>query len=88
MVLRRIGFVRQISLPIEYKGFKVDNAFRIDFLVENLVLVEIKAVEKIIPVHVIQVRTYLKLTGIKLGLLINFHDRMLRDGIQRIANGL
>jgi GxxExxY protein len=76
----------QIKLPIVYDGMKIDAGYRIDLLVENSVIVEVKAVEKLIPVHQAQLISYLKLSGKKVGLLINFHVEHLRDGLKRIAN--
>ena len=66
----------------------MDQGFRADLIVENKVLIEIKSVEKIAPVHQKQVLTYLKLSGLKLGLLINFNEALIKDGITRIANNL
>ena len=65
-----------------------DEGFRADLIVNGLVIVELKSVEKLLPVHAKQVLTYLKLMNLKLGLLINFNEAMLKDGIKRIANGL
>jgi GxxExxY protein len=84
--LRGISFERQKELPIEYKGAKLDCGYRLDIVVENRVVVELKACESFLPIHEAQLLTYLKLTGIKFGLLINFHVPSLKDGIKRIAN--
>ena len=81
--LRRIRFSREYGLPLEYKGVKLDCAYRIDILVCNLVVVEIKAVEALNPVHDAQLLTYLRLGGWKVGLLINFNVAVLKDGIHR-----
>jgi len=81
--LRRIQFERQRPLPVEYKGVKLDCGYRVDILVTNAVVVEIKAVETIEPIHVAQLLTYLKLGGWKVGLLINFNVAVLKDGIRR-----
>ena len=81
--LRDIHFERQRALPIEYKGVKLDCGYRIDLLVTDAVVVEIKAVETIQPIHEAQLLTYLKLGGWKLGLLINFNVTVLKDGIRR-----
>jgi GxxExxY protein len=70
-----------------YDGLRLDVGYRIDLLVENLVIVEIKCVEAILPVHKSQLLSYLRLTGKSLGLLINFHVEHLKDGIRRIVNG-
>ena len=76
---------RQVAVAVEYDGIHVDAGFRLDLLVENCLIVEIKAVEKLLPVHKAQVLTYLKLTGHRLGLLINFNVPLIREGIKRIA---
>ncbi len=80
-----LGFsvVRQVELPVEFKGLRVDAGYRIDLIVEGKLVVEVKAVEKVLPVHEAQLLTYLKLSKIKTGLLINFHVRQLKDGITR-----
>ena len=81
--LRGLRFERQIPLPLEYKGVKLDVGYRIDLLVENIVVVELKAVEKLIPIHESQLLTYLRLAGKQVALLINFNTRLLKDGIVR-----
>jgi GxxExxY protein len=86
--LQEIPFQRELSKPVEYKGVLMDCGLRLDFLVDNKVVVELKAVDKIMPVHKAQVLTYLKLTGCKLGLLINFNVPALKDSIERIVLGL
>ncbi len=83
-----ILFKRQVSVPVKYKEIEMDCGFRLDLLVSDLVVVEIKAVEGLLPVHSAQIITYLKLTGCKLGLLLNFNVIRLKDGIKRIALGL
>ncbi|KAF0217881.1 MAG: hypothetical protein FD174_3144 [Geobacteraceae bacterium] len=83
--LRRIPFERQKSLPIVYKGKELDSVYRIDLLVSNRIIVELKSVEKFLPVHEAQLLTYLKLTGIKTGLLLNFNAPVLKDGIRRLV---
>jgi GxxExxY protein len=85
--LRRVPFLRQLELPVNYKGVLVDCAFRIDILVDNILLVELKAVERIDRVHTAQVMTYLRLRNIWLGLLMNFNSEVLRDSIKRIVLG-
>jgi GxxExxY protein len=77
----------QVGLPVVYRGAKLDLGYRIDLLVEGLVVVEIKSVEGISPVHQAQVISYLKLSGRSIGLLINFNVVHLRDGIKRFVNG-
>jgi GxxExxY protein len=76
---------RQVALPVIYDNIRMDAGLRIDLLVENSLIVELKAVEEILPVHEAQVLTYLKITGHRLGLLINFNVPLIRDGIRRIA---
>jgi GxxExxY protein len=77
----------QVGLPVVYDGVKLDLGYRIDMLVEDLVIVEIKAVDAIAPIHQAQVISYLKLSGKSLGLLINFNVAHLKDGIKRLVVG-
>ena len=86
--LRQIPFERQKPLPIDYKGIRLDCSYRLDFLVADMVIVEIKAIERLLPIHQAQLLSYLKLGGWNLGLLINFHVPLLRDGIKRVVLGL
>ena len=81
-----LRFQRQIALPVVYKGVKLDCGYRMDLLVEDLVVIEIKAVENIIPVHEAQLLSYLKLADKPIGLLINFHVSILKNGLKRIRN--
>ena len=83
--LRQIKYKRQQSLPVEYKGVKLDCGYRIDMLVEHRVIIEIKAVDSLQPIHEAQLLTYLKLTGVKVGLLINFNVKVLKEGIRRFV---
>lgn len=83
-----ISYVRQMPIEVRYDGRCFEEGFRADVIVENLVLLELKSVEKVIPAHKKQVRTYLKITGLRLGLLINFGEEFLKNGIYRIVNGL
>lgn len=83
--IRMINFSRQVSLPIEYKGLSLQNGYRIDLIVENKVVIELKCVDKILPVHEAQLLTYLKLSGLRVGLLLNFNCQLLRDGIKRMV---
>jgi GxxExxY protein len=87
--LRNRGFRvdTQVGLPVVYDGEKLDLGYRIDLLVENLVIVEIKCVEAIHPVHEAQLLSYLRLSGKNVGLLINFHVARLKDGIKRMVDG-
>jgi len=84
--LRKFFFERQKELPVEYKGVKLDCGYRLDILVENRLIVELKACESLQPIHEAQLLTYLKLTGIKVGLLINFNVPVLKEGIRRLVN--
>ena len=84
--LRNIPFQKELKLPIEYKGVRVEPGYRIDFIVADKVVIKTKATEKILPVHEAQLLTYLKLTGLPVGLLINFHELLLKNGILRRAN--
>lgn len=79
---------RQIPIPVIWKGMIVENAFKADIVVENKLLLELKSTEKISNVYKKQVLTYLKISGLKLGLLINFGQELLRNGITRVVNGL
>jgi GxxExxY protein len=85
---RKIPFVRQKDVPVVYKGIKIDCGYRIDVLADDRVIVELKAVEKLLPVHEAQLLTYLKLSHLSLGLLINFNVPVLKDGIRRLVNNL
>jgi len=86
--IRGIRYQPELVLPVNYKGLVVDCGYRIDLLVENLVVVELKAVEKIIPVHEAQLLTYLRLGGWQVGLLLNFNVKVLKEGIRRRVLGL
>lgn len=83
--LHGIPFERQRPLPLEYKGVKLDCGYRMDIVVDNKVVVELKCVDKITSVHEAQMLTYLRLSKIKIGLLINFYTSVLKDGIKRLA---
>ena len=84
--LRGFPFERQKELPIIYKGEKLDCGYRLDVVVAGRLILELKACERLEPIHEAQLLTYLKLTGIKVGLLIDFNVPILRDGIKRISN--
>jgi len=86
LTLRSVPFERQIALPVEYKGVKLDCGYRLDLLVAKVVVVELKAVERIEAIHEAQLLTYLKLGGWTVGLLINFNVSILKNGIKRIVN--
>ena len=77
---------RQKKLPIVYDGIKLDAGYRIDLLVNDSVIVEVKAVERLHAVHEAQLLSYMRMTGVTLGLLINFNMKMLRDGVKRVVN--
>ena len=76
----------QVDLPVMYDGVRLDAGYRIDLLVAGRVIVELKAIDRLLPIHEAQILSYLKLSGHKVGLLINFNVRLLRDGIKRLAN--
>jgi GxxExxY protein len=80
-----IPFERQVNLPVVYEGVRLDAGLRLDLLVANVVIVELKAVEQMIPLYEAQVLSYLKLTGKRLGLLINFNVAVLKDGFKRLV---
>ncbi|WP_005033440.1 GxxExxY protein [Holophaga foetida] len=83
--LRQIPVQTQVTVPIAYEGLRLDSGLRLDLLVDNLVILELKAVEQILPVHEAQLMSYLKLSGKRLGLLLNFNVPLMRDGIRRKA---
>lgn len=84
----RLPARRQVSIPIRYEDLTIDNGYRVDLLIGDLVVVELKTVEAILPVHRSQLLSYLRLGGFKLGYLLNFHVAHMRDGIVRMVNGL
>ena len=83
-----MNITRQQAIPVCYKGIKLDLGFRTDIIVESKVIIEIKSIESLAPVHGKVLLTYLRLTEKKLGLLVNFNEALIKDGIHRIANGL
>jgi GxxExxY protein len=85
LTIKGLSIARQVEIAIEYKGEKLDCVYRADLIVEATVLLEIKAVEKLLPIHDAQVLTYLRLTGIRTALLLNFNTPYLRGGIKRIS---
>lgn len=85
---RGLNVDRQVPVPVVYDNIKLDEGFRADLIVEDKVIVELKSVEKVIPVHKKQLLTYLRLADKRLGLLINFGSELMRDGISRVVNGL
>ena len=84
--LRGLVFERQKPVPVKYKGINLDCGYRLDMVVENRIILELKACNQIEPIHEAQLLTYLKLTGIQLGLLLNFNVPVMRDGIVRLRN--
>jgi len=82
---QRVAFKQQLVLPIQYKNIEIDCAYRVDLLVENALIVELKAVERMLPIHLAQLMTYMKLANIKTGLLINFNTKLLKNGIKRVV---
>jgi GxxExxY protein len=87
MALRGIKFERQVPLPLNYKGVDLDCGYRLDLLVEDRVIVELKSIETLEPIHDAQLLTYLRLRDAWLGLIINFNVIMLKDGVRRLVNG-
>jgi len=86
LIERGLEVEQQKPLPVVYRDVKLDCAYRLDLLVEEKVIVEIKAVDRLAPIHQAQMLSYLKLSGCKVGLLINFNVKMLKDGVRRIVN--
>jgi GxxExxY protein len=84
---RGLTVERQVAIPIEFQGIKFDEGFRADIVVEDKVILELKSVERVTKAHKKQVLTYLRLTGMKLGYLLNFGENLMKDGISRILNG-
>jgi len=85
---RGLAVDRQVQVPITYKGIRFDEGFRADILVARRVILELKSVERVTGAHKKQVQTYLRLTGCKLGYLLNFGEALMKDGITRCVNGL
>jgi len=88
LTLRQVPFKRQYTLPVEYKGVRLDCGYRLDLLVADMVVVEIKATEQLLPIHEAQLLTYLKLGGWNVGLLTNFNVPVLKQGIRQRVLGL
>lgn len=86
--LREMNVKEQVPVPLEYKGVSLDCAYRLDILVNDQIIIELKAIEALSPIHEAQAITYLKLTGKKVCLIINFNNRFIKDGIKRIVNNL
>ncbi len=83
-----LEYRRQVELPILYKGTQMDSAYRVDILVANQVVLEIKSIAELLPIHDAQLLTYLKMGGWPVGLIINFNERLLKNGIRRLVSGL
>jgi len=83
---RGLGVRRQVVMPIQYDGVELDTGYRLDLLVDECVVVEVKAIERVLPLHAAQLLTYLKLGGYKIGLLLNFNTVHLQNGIRRVVN--
>ncbi|KAB2807323.1 GxxExxY protein [Phaeocystidibacter luteus] len=86
--LRGLSVARQVEIPVEWKGISIDHAFRADLIVENKLILELKSCDKLEAIYHKQLLTYLKLTGYRLGLLINFNERNIGRGVKRIVNNL
>jgi GxxExxY protein len=88
--LRELGLIvmQQVPMPFVYKDIKLDVGYRLDLLVERKVIIEVKSIDALAPVHYVQLLTYLRLSGLKPGLLINFNSKLLKDGIHRVVNNL
>ena len=84
LTLRGMSIERERPIPISYKSLTLENAFRADLIVDGKILIEVKAVESILPIHAAQTLTYLRLAGLQIGLIINFHAATLREGIKRL----
>jgi len=87
LIKKGLKVQRQVSIPIDFEGEHFDEGYRVDLFVEGKVIVELKSVEKTIPVHSKQLLTYLRLTNTKLGFILNFGAAVMKDGINRIING-
>lgn len=81
-----LSFKRQVALPVNYKGIKLDCGYKIDLVVEDTVVLELKTVDQLLPIHTAQLLTYLKLSGTPIGLLINFNEPVLKKGLKRLVN--
>lgn len=86
LIANRLRCESQVTLPIIYDGIRLDAGYRVDLLVERSIIVELKAIERLSPVHEAQLVSYLRMSDLRLGLLINFNVRLLRDGIRRVVN--
>jgi len=87
LLIRGISLESQVPLPLQYRGLQLDCGYRLDLVINNSIIIEVKAVRRVLPIHRAQLLTYLKLTKYRLGLLINFNVEVLRSGLYRIING-
>lgn len=85
LAIEGIPFRREVVIPLEYKGAEIDAGFRLDFVVNDELVIETKSVDRLRPIHEAQLLTYLKLSGYRVGLLVNFNQRFLKDGIKRMV---
>jgi GxxExxY protein len=85
LALRGLPFERQKELPVEYRDVRLDAGYRLDVVVDGRVIVEVKSVERCVPIHEAQLLTYLKLSGLRVGLLLNFNVRVLKEGLKRLV---
>ncbi len=88
LLQRKFAVRKQVPMPLSYRGVTLDVGFRVDLMVNDKVLIELKAVEKLLPVHAAQLLSYLRLGNYRLGFLLNFNTVRMRDGIKRVLNGL
>jgi GxxExxY protein len=84
----RLGSEAQVPIPIRYKGLAIEDGLRIDLLVERMLILELKSVERLLPIHTAQALTYLKMTGLKMALVLNFNVALMRTGIKRVVHEL
>ena len=87
LTLRSIDVRRQVELPVLYRGLRLEIGYRIDLLIDDSLIVEVKAVGKVLPIHQAQLLSYLRLSRLRVGLLLNFNVDLMRNGIQRVLNG-
>ena len=85
LALRKVRFEAQVAVPLKYKGLELDCGYRLDLVVEDVLVLEIKAVDRLLPIHQAQLLTYLRLTGREVGLLVNFHEPTLKNGLRRLT---
>ena len=85
---RGLGVMRQTSIPVRYKELRIEDGYRVDMLVNEAIILELKCIDSFQPIHTAQVLTYLKMTGLRLGLLLNFKVDVMRNGIKRVVNKL